>query len=178
VSIAHNKTLVGMLVIKQPPSAPLSGTNPSNLDAAFHITFPTIEQARVARRQIVSRGLFFSFHRRPTKERSGGDPSLTGRRAMVVVNTRSSGQAWYTEQMNALLSGGWKGENDPRASSSSSSEVIRLVQQKRIAPLDQRLRGKQVWLQGLPLATQDQGVRNFLSDFQISDLDGVVALHV
>ncbi len=46
----------------------------------------------------------------------------------------------------------------------------------RIAPLDQTLRGKQVWLQGLPYKLTDQAVRTELKDFMISDLGGVIPL--
>jgi hypothetical protein len=89
---------------------------------------------------------------------------------MTVEYEKNPGQSWYQDKMRRGLTdrsgdGMVDGTDQP-----GFPDVTRM------APLDQSLRGKQVWLQGLPYKLTDQAVRTQLRDFMISDLGGVIPL--
>ncbi len=52
----------------------------------------------------------------------------------------------------------------------------RLVDERRIAPVNEALRGRQVLLQGMPAGLEYGWLRQVIADYQVSDLDGVIKL--
>lgn len=148
------------------------------LDSSFHITYPSRQASARAMSALSTKPPFFALQQRGPGERTAPEAS---RRGLRVSTTAQSGPLWYRAHLESMLAeanaGAGAGAGAGRGAGEEwKGEVRRLVDERRIAPVNEALRGRQVLLQGMPAGLEYGWLRQVIADYQVSDLDGVIKL--